>query len=168
MHYALLNQERVRRLVVVDIAPSQQRLSSVFGSYVQQMRKVSAANIKTPSEADSILSETIKDKSVRQFLLTNLKETPDGGLRFRVNLDALGASLDKDIAEFPLITSGIKFEKPTLFVRGTRADYIPKSSEKDIKLLFPNSRIVDIDAGHWVHAEKPEEFMKTVVSFLQQ
>ncbi|KAI8843702.1 Alpha/Beta hydrolase protein [Chytridium lagenaria] len=180
MHYALLNQERVRRLVVVDTAPSHQIISSAYAGYVQQlgacivngifmsMRKVSAANIKTLSEADAILSETIKDKSVRQFLLTNHKETHDGTLQFRVNLDALAEYVDKDIADFPLITSGVIFTKPTLFVRGLREGYITKKSEKDIKVLFPNSIIVDIDAGHWVHAERPEEFKKTVVSFLQQ
>ncbi|KAJ3210353.1 hypothetical protein HDU67_005386 [Dinochytrium kinnereticum] len=148
MHYALEHQNRIEKLVVVDIAPSRQRLSSVFGSYVQQMKLVDQSNVKSPAEADKILSQTIKEQSIRQFLLTNLKLV-NGTLRFRVNLDALGKCLKEDIAGFPHLTTGVTLNKPSLFLRGTRADYIPKSSEKDIQSLFPQSKLIDIDAGHW-------------------
>jgi esterase len=33
-----------------------------------------------------------------------------------------------------------------------------------IKEIYPDSRIIDIpDAGHWLHAEQPELFMKAVM-----
>ncbi|KAJ3105939.1 hypothetical protein HDU97_007285 [Phlyctochytrium planicorne] len=173
MHYALSYQEQINKLVVVDIAPSLQRLTSVFGNYVKQMKKIDQAKVRKPAEADSILSETIKESrqkelSVRQFILTNLKESPDGTLKFRVNLDALGRSLDEDISGFPIGSTGVTYDRDTLFIRGTRADYIPPKSKVDIDRLFPKAKIVDIDAGHWVHAEKPEEFVTTIIDFLKR
>ena len=46
------------------------------------------------------------------------------------------------------------------------------NSEKEypeIRRLFPDSRINHIpDAGHWVHAEKPLEFVELVTSFINQ
>lgn len=34
--------------------------------------------------------------------------------------------------------------------------------------MFPNSELLYIDAGHWVHAEKPEEFMNLVLKFVNK
>ena len=131
---------------------------------------------------------------MRQFLLTNLKETPDRShLRFRVNLEAIGSCLPQ-LSEFPLYSSKATFTKPTLFIRGTKAQYITEKSKADIYKFFPNAKIIDIDAGHWyvfllllfllllkkmkltndrlmpslyrVHAEKPEIFVEQVSHFL--
>ena len=41
------------------------------------------------------------------------------------------------------------------------------SDYKNIADKFPNSSIHTIkNAGHWVHAEAPEEFYQTVVNFI--
>ena len=45
--------------------------------------------------------------------------------------------------------------------------YRPDDKPK-IQKLFPNAELVFLDAGHWVHAEKPEEFMQTVLNFINQ
>lgn len=39
----------------------------------------------------------------------------------------------------------------------------------DIRKIFPKAEFAYIrDAGHWVHSEKPEEFLKLVTSFIQK
>ena len=56
---------------------------------------------------------------------------------------------------------------PTLFVRGENSRYILDEDIPHIKDLFPNSSLVTIkNAGHWVHADAPEAFAKTVLAFL--
>ena len=38
-----------------------------------------------------------------------------------------------------------------------------------IKELFPNAELKTVDeAGHWIHAERPIEFMDIVKKFLDQ
>ena len=59
------------------------------------------------------------------------------------------------------------FEGPTLFVRGGASDYVADEDREIIISFFPEAEIVTIDgAGHWVHAEKPQEFGEVVLGFL--
>jgi pimeloyl-ACP methyl ester carboxylesterase len=54
-----------------------------------------------------------------------------------------------------------------LFIRGGRSDYIGAADEVEIRRLFPAAEIRDIPAaGHWVHADAPEEFVRLVLEFL--
>jgi esterase len=55
----------------------------------------------------------------------------------------------------------------TLFVRGARSGYILDEDWSGIMDHFPLARLESIpDAGHWVHAEKPEAFQEAVLPFL--
>ena len=53
-----------------------------------------------------------------------------------------------------------RFDGRTLFVRGTRSAYVPDEVLPIIGRFFPRFDVVDIEAGHWVTSEKPEEFRK--------
>ena len=52
----------------------------------------------------------------------------------------------------------MRFDKPALFIRGTKSKYVPDEVLPTIGQFFPRFEVVDIEAGHWVTAEKPEEF----------
>jgi pimeloyl-ACP methyl ester carboxylesterase len=55
-----------------------------------------------------------------------------------------------------------------LFLKGEKSDYILPSDEENIFTLFPNAKIVSIkDAGHWVHAENPVDFISETSIFLK-
>lgn len=63
------------------------------------------------------------------------------------------------MAGFPFKESdGLKYEGPTLFVRGTQSQYVSLDTFPAIKTYFPNAEIADIDAGHWLISENPEAF----------
>lgn len=96
---------------------------------------------------------------VRQFLLGNLhRPAGEKTQKFRVPLKILAAALD-NMGDFPFKDpDAVRFEKPTLFVRGTQSKYIPDESLPIIGKFFPRFQLADIDAGHWVISEKPEEF----------
>jgi len=51
-----------------------------------------------------------------------------------------------------------RFEKPALFVRGTQSKYVPDDVIPIIGRFFPRFELADIDCGHWVISEKPEDF----------
>lgn len=65
-----------------------------------------------------------QNRSVRQFLLTNLVEQ-NGHYAWRVNLEAISASLDH-IMSFPSFNN--TYEGPTLFLGGASSAYIRYSS----------------------------------------
>ncbi|KAG5927814.1 hypothetical protein E4U42_001752, partial [Claviceps africana] len=97
--------------------------------------------------------------AIRQFLLANLYKPPSGNARkFRIPLDTLEKSLHS-LGDFPFKQpQNRRFEKPALFVRGTKSHYIADDVIPTIGEFFPCFRLVDINAGHWLISEKPEAF----------
>ncbi|WP_426490151.1 alpha/beta fold hydrolase [Hymenobacter sp. 102] len=166
MRFALDHPERLRQLIVVDIAP---RFSDMRhqDDIVAGLNAVPLATLQSRQQADEALAQHIKWPDVRQFLLKNLYRREDNSFAWRPNLAALTAEMDDIGAE---ITAAQPFLKPTLFIRGGKSDYIsPEDKLYAIPALFPNAQVETVvDAGHWVHAEKPEDVFQLVTAFLGQ
>jgi pimeloyl-ACP methyl ester carboxylesterase len=65
------------------------------------------------------------------------------------------------MADFPFNNPDeIRYNKPTLFVRGTRSIYIADEMIPIIGRFFPRFELADVEAGHWVISENPEGFRK--------
>src|SRR5690606_6815728 len=121
--------------------------------------------IKSRGEADDMLSKYVSDFGTRQFLLKNLYWIEKGKLALRMNLDALKEEIS-EIGE--ALPSQARFEKETLFLKGDRSEYIGDEDESIIKNHFPNVQIITIsNAGHWLHAENPDDFFEAVINFIQ-
>ena len=163
MRLALDHPARLARLVVVDISPrfsDMQHQDDVLAG----LHAVNLAGIGNRQEADAALAQHIHNVGTRQFLLKNLYRKDDNSFAWRINLDVLNAQLPA-IGE---ATAGVvPFLKPTLFIRGGNSDYITTDDKlHGIPALFPNSEVATVvDAGHWVHAEKPEEVFGLVQAF---
>ena len=137
------------KLIVVDNAPVEALLHSNFGNYVRAMRKIEEAEITKKEDADRILQEVEPALEVRQFLMTNLvRREGEMVLRWRVPLRILAKSLDT-MGGFPYHPDKVRFEKPALFVRGTKSHYVPDEVMPVIGRFFPFFRMKDIEAGHW-------------------
>lgn len=62
---------------------------------------------------------------------------------------------------------GRTFDGPTLFTYGEMSAFSVKEDESAVKKLFPRAQMKQINgAGHWLQAEKPEEFCKALNDFL--
>ena len=149
------------RLIVADVAPVSygHDLDSLLGA----MEGVPLEGVERRAEVDAALAGAIPDPSIRAFLLQNLVRD-GGGFVWRVNLAAVRACL-ADIAGFPDAVGS--YGAPTLFVAGEKSNYIRAEYSDTIKRLFPNARTATIPgAGHWVHADRPEQFIDTVRGFL--
>ncbi|KAK8001816.1 hypothetical protein PG991_014038 [Apiospora marii] len=169
MALALAQPTLVRDIVSVDNAPVNAILESSFGKYVQGMKRIEEAGVTKQSEADKILQDYEQELPVRQFLLGNLhRPSPaDPQQKFRVPLSILGRQLDQ-MGGFPFTDPDrARFERPALFVRGTKSKYVPDEVIPLIGRFFPRFQLVDVDAGHWLISEKPEEFLKAVIEFLE-
>lgn len=166
MTLALRNPTLIKLLIAVDNAPVDATLSSDFARYVRIMKEIESAQILKQSEADALLATEEQDIGIRQFLLTNLIRDPATKVsKWRVPLSILGRSLDF-MGDFPLLPHEAQFKKPTLFIRGTYSKYVTDEMIPLIGRFFPRFKIADIDAGHWVHAEKPAEFKTALTQFI--
>ncbi|KAF4459365.1 alpha beta fold family [Fusarium albosuccineum] len=159
MALALRSPELVADIVAVDNAPVDVTLGRDFAEYIRGMKKIQDAKVTRQSEADEILAEYEESLPIRQFLLGNLYQPPgEKARKFRIPLDILGKSLD-NLGDFPYKDPNeIRFEKPALFVRGTKSKYVPDELIPLIGQFFPRFRLVDVDAGHWLISEQPEAF----------
>ncbi|WP_417782523.1 alpha/beta fold hydrolase [Terasakiella pusilla] len=164
MTLALRQSERVSKLCVADIAPVKYP-QSVFKSYIEKLQSVDLSSVSRRSQVDPLISDAIESRSVRAFLLGNLIST-DEGIKWQVNLDVLGRELDS-IVGVPAIRPDSKYDGETLFLTGAQSDYVQSSHHQLIKHLFPKVKFHSIaEAGHWLHAEKPHEFMDALNGFL--
>lgn len=164
---ALTQSSLIDRLVVVDISPAQTSTFTDFRSYIQAMQEVKISSDIPRSTArrmaEDQLRSLVENRSVRQFLLTNLVEQ-NGHYAWRVNLEAISAHLDH-IMSFPSFNN--TYEGPTLFLGGASSDYISSDDYPEIKKRFPAADIQFIpDASHWIHADKPLDFISSIISFL--
>ncbi len=161
MQFALEHPDRVERLVVVDIAPG--AAESNHEDIFEALLSLNINELKTREEADAILRQRIPEANIRQFLLKNLTRNPDGSFVWKMNLPVLWTHYADILAP----VQGEPFDKPTLFVRGSRSKYIQDDDLPLIHALFPQARVETIEgAGHWVHADKPQELLALLRAFL--
>ncbi|MGI8893448.1 MAG: alpha/beta fold hydrolase [Bacteroidia bacterium] len=167
MFYSVYNPEKVKKLIIVDIAPKSYPVH--HDGIIDALLSLNLESIKERSEADEQLSKLIPDTPTRQFLLKSLhwaKENKNQNLEWRFNLKAIEKHI-KNVGE-PLPFNAI-FDGQTLFINGENSNYITDKDKEIIHHHFPNSQIKSISgAGHWVHAEKPKEFLNTVIVFLKE
>ncbi len=164
MRYALEHEENVSKLVVVDIAPKAYEHHPLFEHFIEVLSKLNLEKLQSRSDADDTLKQDIPHTAVRQFLLKNLARGDDNGFYWKINLPAVRANLT---AVFKAITSDHTFNKPTLFVRGGRSDYIKDEDTDSIRNLFPQAEIATVEgATHWLHAEQPDAFCRELSRFL--
>ena len=162
MSFALKYPLLVSNLIVVDIAPKIYQPG--HEAILHALSKVNPKELKSRQEALEIISTYIYDPSVVQFLLKNLDRLGDGSFGWKMNLPVL-IDQYKEMLDFP---SKGSFNGPTLFLKGAKSDYILPSDEPIIHQYFPKAKIVSIrNAGHWVHAENPVDFISETSIFLK-
>ena len=164
MQFAIGYAEQVDKLVIVDIAPKPYEPSQRY--ILEALRSLDLTRYKSFTDVDAALAAKVSAKSLRQFLLKNLARDENGRLRWKVHLAAIDRNYDKLVLGLAPERS---FNKPTLFIRGGRSNYIEDDDVPLIRQIFPQAEIATLaEAGHWVHVEAPEEFFQTVLNFLSR
>ena len=160
MHFAQTHSDFLEKLIIVDMGIKKYPLHHQH--ILKAFDSIDLSKLSARSEAEKILSSFIESKGVVQFLLKNLYWQDKGKLAWRVNFEVLQHEMPEILSELPQKEVLV----PTLFIRGALSDYIINSDMDAIENLFPDSQFVTLEnAGHWVHAEAPDEFTDAVLSF---
>ncbi|MCC5824744.1 alpha/beta fold hydrolase [Alkalimonas sp.] len=158
---ALMAPERVKALLVADIAPVQ--YDDRHSSIIDAMLSVQLDNLSSRQDADQQLARSIQEAGVRQFLLKNLVKE-GGQFQWRCNLPVIARCYPQVLAA----PEGPPYTGPVLFIKGANSNYIEAGHQSAIQALLPQAKAKVIHgAGHWLHAEKPAAFNKIVLDFLQ-
>ena len=163
MEFALAQPDRVLSLIVADmgIKAYEAKHDEIFNA----LFRIDLDAVERRSDAEEQIEALIDDNGVRQFLLKSLDRTTAGNYEWKFNLDVLHN-------DYPNMLKAVKsdtvLDKPVLFIRGGRSNYVKESDLEDFKKNFPQAQLETIDnAGHWLHAEAPKEFLEASTQFLR-
>lgn len=163
MQFACNYPEKVEKLLVADIAP--RFYPPHHQDIINALNRLDFDSINTRGDADDQLKKYLSNFGVRQFLLKNLYRTKNNSFGLRINLAVLSDRME-EIGEN--ISSTESYNGPTLFLKGSRSEYVSDADTPQIKKHFPKAEIETIDnAGHWLHAENPDQFFHKSFLFLK-
>lgn len=163
LQLATQEPDYIQSMVIVDMG-----IKAYPGGHeiiLKALNEVPIDTLTSRGQADEILAQYIEDWGVRQFLLKNLTRRKPAGYAWKMNLPLL-------TEHYPAILKAVDFDEPcsvpTLFVRGEQSGYITEADLSAIESSLPHSQMASIDAGHWIHAEKPKELLTLVSDFFDQ
>lgn len=162
MQFACTYPRRVSKLIVADIAPK--RYPPHHQEILSALEALPLERLESRTDADEALSRHIDNWGIRQFLLKNLYWVEPGRLGLRINLEVLKHKMEEIGVALP---ETARYEGPVLFLRGGKSGYVTRGDLPLIQAHFPQATLQTLEgAGHWLHAEKPKEFLQASLEFL--
>lgn len=166
MYFALHHPQSIKKLIIVDISLRKAPVNTEHQALIDAMLGVDFTRVSARSDVNRQLERTIHSLRLRQFLLKNVYWRDDKTLDWRLNLHAINENL---LNIFEGVDVNGLYTGPALFIRGGRSDYIRDEDLGELKNKFPGALVKTIpEAGHWVHADAPGEFLEAVRVFLDQ
>jgi pimeloyl-ACP methyl ester carboxylesterase len=148
----------VDKLSLIDIAPIayDRGHDDVFDAVLS----LEPTSLNSRKDAEHLLSQSLSDNTVIQFILKSLTRNQNG-FEWKTNFQALYDNYD-NIRKAPPIK---QITIPCLIVRGSRSSYVNKDGIAAAKKWMPDLDVQTLDAGHWVHAERPSELLDIIKTF---
>lgn len=165
--YAARHQERLKRLVIVDIGPEAPAAGSarirsgalandVFASPEEAIAAARAANARPP------------DAELRARTLNGIMLRDDGRWTYRYDKALRDPARPRplpDAAAHWAMLEGIA--TPTLLVRGGESDILAAETAQKMTEVMPNCTLVTVPgAGHSIPLDSPQGFIDAVKPFL--
>ncbi|MBF6607205.1 MAG: alpha/beta fold hydrolase [Flavobacterium sp.] len=163
MFFAIEHPEKLDKLIIADIGVKYYRPH--HQDILAALNAVDFSAKPSRDDIDESMSSLVPDASTRQFLMKSLYRNQSKELEFRFNLPVFNKEIDNVGKAVP---DGAKYDGPTLFVKGANSAYIKESHYDDIREVFPQAQFAIIqNAGHWLHAENPDDFFAETLTFLK-
>ncbi|XP_055346810.1 protein ABHD11-like [Paramacrobiotus metropolitanus] len=152
---------------VIDV-PRKQQLSA----FLRGLQMLQFDPTKTLEENRRMAADILKYYEVETFLidhrvLPNIVEK-DGITHWRVNIDVFVRDVmhltraPPEFADFPYAYKG-----PLHIMVSNASGYISPVGKATTKEIFPQVEYQHVDgAGHWIHIDQPELFLKSVIAFI--
>lgn len=177
-YFASHNPDRVTRLVIEDIGPSAVA-TGTGASFIEKMLSTvpvpfaskRAAREWFDTEFLRIFADNRKKEQLAEYLYANLKEDENGQATWRFYEPGVRESVISSRTEGPGSATWTDIQNlrmPTLVMRGEYSQDLPKDVYE--RMLTTNASIQGIEfkgAGHWIHADKPEQFIEILRLFLE-
>ena len=157
-----LHPERFEKLIVADIAARE--YTPNHDPIFDALLATTPASASSREAIQAQISEALnRDPVLVPFLMKGLYRKKEGGFAWRFNVPVLRRTMKSMVNHIELGVNTL----PTLFIRGSESNYV---NDDDLDLLGEHFLHMDHHtiegAGHWLHAEAPEEFYQVTNDFL--
>ncbi|EMU9121274.1 esterase [Providencia stuartii] len=147
----------VEKVVAIDMAPVAYQVRR-HDTIIAALEAVTHAGVKSRQDATVVMREYLDEESVIQFLLKSFRQG-----EWKFNLPAIKENYESIIG-WETVPA---WDKPVLLIPGGNSPYVQAEYREEIAAQFPNAKAwVVADAGHWVHAEKPDHVLRAIHRFL--
>jgi esterase len=163
MNYALNFNSTMEYLVIADMGIK--KYPSLPNEIFDILLAMDPGDFETRADIEKYLSSRIHNKRTVQLLIKNFHLSYDSGFEWKINLKSIRENYEGILDGIHATSS---YNGKTLFIRGELSDYITDEDIPEIKKVFPRAEFKTIKgASHWIHADKPAEFLETVLQFIQ-
>jgi pimeloyl-ACP methyl ester carboxylesterase len=155
----------VPRLVVEDIGPAPTAVAPLRQA-AEALASLDLTGLTSRGQANQALALSLPDPKLRAFLLSGLQPDPAGGWGWVFNLELLRRDLDQ-VVDWPDPGPATPpYPGPCLWLLGGASTTVSPDSAVRMAQLFPQLSPIEIaGAGHWVHAEAPDQFVEVLRRF---
>lgn len=169
--FATRAPERIDRLVIEDIGPSMHPTGASFITRLLDAIPVPfsdrrAAKEWFDTEFKVRFAEHRKVEGLAAYLYANITENEKKEAVWRFYEPGIRETVERGRTEdrWDDIKS---LSPPTLLVRGEYSTDLPRDLYEQVLARNPRIEGVEIKgSGHWIHSDKPDEFIKVLQSFL--
>jgi len=172
--FSRLWPEKLSGLVIVDMTPfrsnpGENPIYYFHRKILTAMNVTDLDKFKSRDEANVIFDSVTSSVRIRQFLLKNITRTKEGRFKWKLNPAYLEKNLMNILDGFERIEKVLEPLSgfPVRFLRAGNSEYITEEDIPYILRLYPGAEIVTVNgASHWLHAEYPEVFIRTIREIL--
>ncbi len=156
--------ELITKLIIADIGPGPTPGYNLHQTIVEMMMSLDLTNLKKRNEIAKRLQKSFSQPGVIDLILKNIGKNSEGRYYWKPNLKAFQQNLNALAGnlELPSYYTG-----PTLLLKGEFSNYV---TDNDISILYEHfpllKEVIIHNAGHWLHADNPQEFFEQTWQFL--
>jgi esterase len=174
VNFAMKWPEMINALIIIDISPfrtsdPERKFYLEHMHILESILSTDLSKIASRTEADATLGKKIESEKIRSFILKNLQRTTEGAFTWKMNVKSLYDNLNKIVDGLPIPTRETESVTgfPVTFIKGEDSEYLQTKDLVSILKLFPGAEIITVkNAGHWVHAERPDAIIEILLNQL--
>ena len=163
--FSLAYPHLIEKLVIEDIGPDE---GGKRGKALALLLKSIPAPFPSKKEAKEFLLNELGDPKLGNFLYTKIGVLPNGTASWTLDLNAILLTIEEG-AKFLTVEKLQQIKCPTLIMRGQNSREWTHSDFS--KIINANSLFKGVEipgAGHWVHFDEPNLFIRAVKTFLEE